>query len=74
MEILDKHAVFLGFGVVSAQSQGPLEPAPSPKPRQNAKNPRSAWLQYFFKRSNPSEREERESAVRMSGFNTTNRV
>src|SRR5215469_5101783 len=30
-------AVFLSFGVVSAQSQGCLEPAPSPKPSQNSK-------------------------------------
>ena len=30
-------AVFLGFGFVSAQSQGCCEPAPSPKPRQNPK-------------------------------------
>jgi len=30
-------AVFLGFGFVSAQLQGSLEPAPSPKPRQNPK-------------------------------------
>src|SRR5882724_5768774 len=30
-------AVFLGFGFVSAQSQGFLKPAPSPKPRQNPK-------------------------------------
>jgi hypothetical protein len=30
-------AVFLGFGFVSAQSQGCFEPAPSPKPRQNPK-------------------------------------
>jgi len=27
----------LGFGFVSAQLQGSLEPAPSPKPRQNPK-------------------------------------
>jgi hypothetical protein len=27
------------------------EAAPSPKPHQNAKNPRSEWLQYLFKRS-----------------------
>jgi hypothetical protein len=29
-------AVFLGFGVVFEQSQGILEPAPSPKPRQKS--------------------------------------
>jgi hypothetical protein len=32
-----QEAVFLGFGFVSAQSQGCSEPAPSPKPRQNPK-------------------------------------
>jgi hypothetical protein len=30
-------AVLLGFGIVSAQSQGFFEPAPSSKPRQNPK-------------------------------------
>jgi hypothetical protein len=36
--VIEKHeAVLLGFGVVSAQSQGSFEPAPSPKPRQNPK-------------------------------------
>ena len=30
-------AVFLGFGFVSAQSQGCFEPVPSPKPCQNPK-------------------------------------
>jgi hypothetical protein len=48
---MKKGAVFLGCGVVSAQSQGSFEPAPSPKPRHNTKNPRSEWLQNFFKRS-----------------------
>src|SRR5262245_34178643 len=38
---------WLRFGSVT----GFLEPAPSPKPRQNTKNPRSECLQYFFKRS-----------------------
>jgi len=32
-----ERAVFLGFGFVSAQSQGSFKPAPSPKPRQNPK-------------------------------------
>src|SRR5258708_23742237 len=34
---IQMRAVFLGFGFVSAQSQGCYEPAPSPKPRQNPK-------------------------------------
>jgi len=32
-----ERAVFLGFGFVSAQSQGVIKPVPSPKPRQNPK-------------------------------------
>src|SRR5690349_701575 len=39
--------LWLRFGSVT----GSFEPAPSPKPLQNAKNPRSEWLQNFFKRS-----------------------
>src|SRR5580704_2154942 len=46
-------AVFLVFGVVSAQSQG-FQHAPSPKPRQKTKNPRSERPHYFLKRSNKS--------------------
>ena len=46
----------MGFGFVSAQLQGCLEPAPSPKADDRhhspkTKNPRSERLQYFFKRS-----------------------
>jgi hypothetical protein len=49
-------AVFLGFGFVSAQLQGPFEPAPSPKADDRhhspkTKNPRSEWPQFFFNRS-----------------------
>jgi hypothetical protein len=33
---MKEEAVFLGFGFVSAQSQGSFEPAPSPKPRQKS--------------------------------------
>jgi hypothetical protein len=49
-------AVLLGFGFVSAQSQGSLNLLRSPKPRQKSepdrpKNPRSEWPQNFFKRS-----------------------
>jgi hypothetical protein len=36
-----KEAVFLGFWRRFASVTGFLEPTPSPKPRQNAKNPRS---------------------------------
>jgi len=32
-----REAVFLTFDIVSAQSQGSFEPAPSPKPRQKSK-------------------------------------
>src|SRR5690242_20489200 len=40
---------WLRFGSVT----GFFKPAPSPKPCQKLKNPRSKWLQYFFKRSRP---------------------
>ncbi|MGA2870226.1 MAG: hypothetical protein ABSF34_13850, partial [Verrucomicrobiota bacterium] len=33
---------------------GLFKPAPSPKPRQNTKNPRPEWLQYFLNRSSLS--------------------
>jgi len=46
----------LTFGFVSAQSQGLLKPAPSPKADDRhrspkVKNPGSEWLQIFLKRS-----------------------
>ncbi|HEY3761491.1 MAG TPA: hypothetical protein VGN23_07065 [Verrucomicrobiae bacterium] len=56
-----REAVFLGFGVVSASavakgyggtsSYRVFKHAPSPKPRQNLKNPRSERPHYFLKRS-----------------------
>ncbi|MGA2868922.1 MAG: hypothetical protein ABSF34_07165, partial [Verrucomicrobiota bacterium] len=39
---------WLRFGSVT----GLFKPAPSPKPRQNTKNPRPEWLQHFLNRSN----------------------
>jgi hypothetical protein len=45
-----KGAVFLSFGIVSAQSQGSLT-CSFAKASPKLKNPRSAWLQFFFKRS-----------------------
>jgi len=41
---------WLRFGSIT----GFFKPAPSPKPCQKLKNPRSKWLQYFFKRSRHS--------------------
>jgi hypothetical protein len=38
----------LAFGIISAQSQGNEGHAPSPKPRQEAKNPRSALATVFL--------------------------
>jgi hypothetical protein len=57
-----ERAVFLGFGFVSAQLQGFTNLRLRQRPmigttRQNTKNPRSAWLQNFLKRSKPDDRE-----------------
>jgi hypothetical protein len=47
----DEEAVFLVFWPRFGPVTGPSGHAPSPKLLQNTENPRSAWLQYFFKRS-----------------------
>jgi hypothetical protein len=43
-------AGFLAFWLRFGSVTGTCVHAPSPKPRQNAKNSRSEWLQYFFNR------------------------
>jgi hypothetical protein len=49
-------AGFLAFWLRFGSVTGTCGHAPSPKPRQNAKNPRSEWLQYFLTRSSPGQR------------------
>jgi hypothetical protein len=53
-----EEAVFSSFGFVSAQLQG-FQTCSFAKASPKLKNPRSAWLQFFFKRSKPEKPELR---------------
>ena len=54
MQLEERAGSFLGLGFVSAQSMVPwkLRFRQRPMIDTTPKNPRSAWLKYFFKRSN----------------------